>query len=255
MEFVIHKFRGQPCQQVLALRVAGPGDIPALDALQQRVMAGMSDPEWFVPADREALARQLTYGTFFCLWAGEELAAYLSLLYEGEGEENYARDMGLPQKALPLWANVDSVLVAPEYRGNGLMRQLLRWAEAHRRPEIIGFGCTVSPRNRYSRDAFAAEGFVPVVEKEKYGGHLRLVMQKPLLPLPGYYRHFKGGRYQVLGAALHSESTEEMVLYRALYGEGRLWVRPAPMWSEWVVRDGYEGPRFRYEGAAPSEIL
>lgn len=61
---------------------------------------------------------------------------------------------------------------------------------------------------------------------------------------PGRYRHFKGKEYQLLGTARHSETEELMVLYRPLYGEGGLWVRPAAMWSEWVERDGYSGPRF-----------
>ena len=61
---------------------------------------------------------------------------------------------------------------------------------------------------------------------------------------PGRYRHFKGGEYEVLGVAPHSETQEPMVVYRALYGERGLWVRPAAMWNEWVERDGYAGPRF-----------
>ena len=63
---------------------------------------------------------------------------------------------------------------------------------------------------------------------------------------PGRYRHFKGKEYQVLGLARHSETLEEMVVYRPLYGEGGLWVRPASMWNEIVEREGYSGPRFRY---------
>lgn len=61
---------------------------------------------------------------------------------------------------------------------------------------------------------------------------------------PGRYRHFKGKEYQVIGTARHSETLEEMVVYRALYGEGGLWVRPAAMWSALVERAGYCGPRF-----------
>lgn len=61
---------------------------------------------------------------------------------------------------------------------------------------------------------------------------------------PGRYRHFKGGEYEVLFTALHSETQELMVVYRALYGQGGLWVRPARMWNEHVDRDGYSGPRF-----------
>ncbi len=65
---------------------------------------------------------------------------------------------------------------------------------------------------------------------------------------PGKYRHFKGMEYELLGVASHSETLEPMVVYRALYGDGGLWVRPAAMWSETVKRDGYCGPRFRYIG-------
>ena len=61
---------------------------------------------------------------------------------------------------------------------------------------------------------------------------------------PGRYRHFKGNEYEVIGTARHSETLEEMVVYRALYGDGGLWVRPAAMWTEQVERDGYCGPRF-----------
>ena len=63
---------------------------------------------------------------------------------------------------------------------------------------------------------------------------------------PGKYRHFKGNEYEVVGVASHSETMEPMVVYRALYGEGGLWVRPAAMWTEWVDRDDYPGPRFVY---------
>ena len=61
---------------------------------------------------------------------------------------------------------------------------------------------------------------------------------------PGRYRHFKGNEYEVIGPARHSETLEELVVYRALYDNGGLWVRPAAMWSEIVDRDGYHGPRF-----------
>lgn len=64
----------------------------------------------------------------------------------------------------------------------------------------------------------------------------------------GRYRHFKGNEYQVIGTAQHSETLEPMVVYRALYGAGGLWVRPASMWTEHIERDGYSGPRFTYIG-------
>lgn len=64
----------------------------------------------------------------------------------------------------------------------------------------------------------------------------------------GRYRHFKGMEYELLGVARHSETLETMVVYRALYGGKGLWVRPASMWSEVVVRDGVSSPRFTYVG-------
>lgn len=61
---------------------------------------------------------------------------------------------------------------------------------------------------------------------------------------PGKYRHFKGNEYELLAIATHSETMELMVVYRALYGEGGLWVRPAAMWNETVSTANYCGPRF-----------
>lgn len=61
---------------------------------------------------------------------------------------------------------------------------------------------------------------------------------------PGKYRHFKGKEYEVLCMARHSETLEEMVVYRALYGERGVWVRPAAMWNETVARDGKTYRRF-----------
>ena len=60
----------------------------------------------------------------------------------------------------------------------------------------------------------------------------------------GRYRHFKGNEYEVIGIAKHSETLEEMVVYRALYDEGGLWVRPANMWNETIERDGKKFQRF-----------
>ena len=61
---------------------------------------------------------------------------------------------------------------------------------------------------------------------------------------PGKYRHFKGKEYELVGIAAHSETMEPMVVYRALYGDQGLWVRPAAMWNEIVDKPDYHGPRF-----------
>lgn len=61
---------------------------------------------------------------------------------------------------------------------------------------------------------------------------------------PGRYRHFKGNEYEVIAIARHSETGEPMVVYRALYGGGGIWCRPAGMWNETVTRDGVAYRRF-----------
>ena len=67
----------------------------------------------------------------------------------------------------------------------------------------------------------------------------------PLIPTPpGRYRHYKGLLYEVLDTVRHSETLEPMTLYRALYGDQGLWVRPAAMFNEEVVIDGVRQPRF-----------
>jgi hypothetical protein len=62
---------------------------------------------------------------------------------------------------------------------------------------------------------------------------------------PGHYRHYKGNDYTVLGVARHSETLEELVVYRQEYGDRGLWVRPAAMFAETVEIDGRAMPRFR----------
>lgn len=74
-------------------------------------------------------------------------------------------------------------------------------------------------------------------------------MSEEKLPLlvttaPGLYRHYKGNVYEVVDTVRHSETLEPMTLYRALYGEHGLWVRPAAMFAEKVVIDGIPQPRF-----------
>jgi hypothetical protein len=67
---------------------------------------------------------------------------------------------------------------------------------------------------------------------------------------PGIYRHFKGNRYEVIDLVKHSETEETLVLYRALYGERGLWVRPLAMFVGNKQLDDQVVPRFSYEGPA-----
>ena len=62
--------------------------------------------------------------------------------------------------------------------------------------------------------------------------------------LPGFYRHHKGQQYEVVGVARHSETEEEFVVYRALYGDRGLWIRPIAMFTESIDKEGVSVPRF-----------
>ena len=64
----------------------------------------------------------------------------------------------------------------------------------------------------------------------------------------GKYRHFKGNEYEVIGLAKHSETLAPMVVYKALYGDGDIWVRPYEMWNETITRDGKTFQRFTFIG-------
>ena len=73
-------------------------------------------------------------------------------------------------------------------------------------------------------------------------------------PEPGIYLHYKGREYQMYEVATHSETGDQVVVYRPLYGERALWVRPLAMWSESVNIAGDTVPRFRYLRPADTEL-
>ena len=74
-------------------------------------------------------------------------------------------------------------------------------------------------------------------------------------PIPfGIYRHYKGNLYEVIGFARHSETLEDMVIYKALYGERATWVRPLSMWDNSIEVSGKIVKRFEYVGEKPPEV-
>src|SRR5215471_9707672 len=72
---------------------------------------------------------------------------------------------------------------------------------------------------------------------------------------PGRYRHYKGNEYTVLGVARHSETHEELVVYRQEYGDPGLWVRPKKMFMETVTVDEKEAPRFQRLGSSSEQVV
>lgn len=69
----------------------------------------------------------------------------------------------------------------------------------------------------------------------------------------GIYKHFKGNKYELIDVAKHSETLEDMVVYKALYGDGGVWVRPLSMWDEEVEHNGEKVKRFTYLGGEDRE--
>ena len=138
MEILLHKVCGRPASRTMTLRAAGPEDAAAFYALQNEVRAAMPHPEQFVPDTLENIARYLKEDLCIGGWDGGRLGAYFILRYCGQDAHNYAAFMGIPREEWDGWANADSAIVHPDYRGNGLQRKLLEAALARLRP---GIGC------------------------------------------------------------------------------------------------------------------
>lgn len=180
MELLLHKVCGRPASRTMTLRAAGPEDAAAFYALQNEVRAAMPHPEQFVPDTLENIARCLKEDLCIGGWDGGRLGAYFILRYCGQDAHNYAAFMGIPREEWDGWANADSAIVHPDYRGNGLQRKLLEAALTRLRPGIVGIGATVSPENQYSLNNALASGFEIVCRREMYGGYDRYLLAKAL---------------------------------------------------------------------------
>lgn len=263
---VLQKYQGKTVNFSATARIATKQDHADFVVLQSAVHEAMPEKSLYVPSTAEELLLDVTKHCSIGVWVnnqtiaaflpqaakeklsqtGETLIAYLTMRYDGATDHNYANYFEVSKEELPYWANLDSVLVRPEYRGNQLQQQLMELAIAWRDPKIIGVGCTISPENEHSLTNAQAMGLTIHSRRVMYGKHDRYLLQKRLFPLPGKYRHFKGNEYSVLELARHSETLAPMVVYQALYGEKGIWVRPAEMWFEWVEKPEYQGPRFVY---------
>lgn len=180
MEGFLHQVCGQPVRQPVTLRRCRPGEEEKLFALQNEVHAGMPHPEQFVPDTLEHLGAYLRDDLCVGAWQGERLGAYLILRYCGMSDENYASFLGVLREQWPQWANADSAVVHPDWRGNSLQRRLLEAALPLLRPEIRALGATISPDNSYSLNNALAEGFEVVCRREMYGGYDRYLLRKYL---------------------------------------------------------------------------
>lgn len=180
MELLLNKVCGQPAALLVAVRRCGPADAAAFFALQNEVRAAMPHPEQFVPDTQENITAYLAHDLCLGVFDGERLGAYFILRYCGQSEHNYAAFLGIPQAEWDHWANADSAVVHPDWRGNGLQRKLLEAALPLLRPGIVGIGATVSPENQYSLNNALACGFVIADRREMYGGYDRYLLKKML---------------------------------------------------------------------------
>ena len=193
MELILQKVCGRSAQLPIRLRRCGPADAAAFFALQNEVRAAMPHPEQFVPDTLENITAYLRED--LCIGAygqnagdeadtgaydGERLGAYFILRYCGRSAHNYAAFLGVPREEWEHWANADSAVVHPDWRGNGLQRKLLEAALPLVRPGIVGIGATVSPENQYSLNNALACGFVIADRREMYGGYDRYLLKKLL---------------------------------------------------------------------------
>lgn len=150
MDYFLQKVGGRPARQTVTLRRCTPAEAPAVFALQNEVRAAMPHPEQFVPDTLENIADYLRTGVCIGAWQQGRLGAYLILRLCGQSDENYAAFLGVPQSQWQHWANADSAVVHPDWRGNGLQRAMLEAALPLLPPQITHLGATVSPDNSYS---------------------------------------------------------------------------------------------------------
>ena len=122
MELILQKVCGRPAQLPIRLRRCGPADAAAFFALQNEVRAAMPHPEQFVPDTLENITAYLREDLCIGAYDGERLGAYFILRYCGRSAHNYAAFLGVPREEWEHWANADSVIVHPDWRGNGLQR-------------------------------------------------------------------------------------------------------------------------------------
>ena len=180
MDYFLQKVCGKPARQAVTLRRCTPAEAPAVFALQNEVRAVMPHPEQFVPDTLENITAYLTGDLCLGVYDGARLGAYFILRYCGQSEHNYAAFLGVPKSEWDHWANADSAIVHPDWRGNGLQRKLLEAALPLLRPGIVGIGATVSPENQYSLNNALACGFVIADRREMYGGYDRYLLKKML---------------------------------------------------------------------------
>lgn len=167
------------------LRLALPREAETIHRLMRGVWQGMEDRELFAVEDLDLawVARHLTgenFGVVACTPAGD-MAGMLLVARPGLSEDNLGWDAGMTEDQLRRVCVMETAAVLPEHRGHGLERRMLAWAEARLEGTDVRYlMATVSPRNPASLRSGEKCGYRVLLTKEKYGGHLRHIVLKPV---------------------------------------------------------------------------
>lgn len=164
------------------IRIATLDDANEIYNLMKEVYERLEDKDLFVCDDLDYIISQISGNGFAVVACNEEGKIIGSFLirYPGGSLDNLGRDIGLKEEELEKVAHMESVVVHPDFRGQGLQSQMLRFAE-NRIEKKAYFLATVSPYNPASCRSFEKNGYEHVMTKEKYGGLVRRIYKKMML--------------------------------------------------------------------------
>lgn len=173
------------------IKRAVPKEAEGLYEIMQLVADGMEHPEWFVQDDLTYIQAHMGHMPLqkqdagFILKAVDEAgntAGFFMVAFPGLTGKNLGHHLELKQKQLLTVAHMDSVVILPEFRGNGLQYKLIQKAEEVLREETDYriFMATVHPDNTYSLQNVLSLGYEVVAEALKYGGYRRYILKKEI---------------------------------------------------------------------------
>ena len=165
-------------------RKATKKDIPVLGRMMREVWEAMKQKEWFAQYDAEKYITDLFNTRKGDVWQAtdpitRQVAGIFIATYPGRGNENLGYDIGLPDPELSLVAHMDTIVVHPLYRGQGLQQKLTALAEQDLRSRGFRyFMCTIHPDNKYSKDNMEIQNYKVLKEDLRYRGLTRRILLK-----------------------------------------------------------------------------
>ncbi len=168
-------------EKMIQFRKAQAEDAPEIFRVMKDVHRELEDKSLYVCDDFEFVKEHIEdHGfTLVAFNEAEEIVGFLIVRYPMLMEDNLGRDLELPGEELTKVVHMESVAVLPDYRGQGLLLQMLQEAEALiDANDYTYYLTTVSPGNPASYKSFEKNGYRPVLEKKKYGGHIRKIYYK-----------------------------------------------------------------------------